>query len=160
MSAKVPTALKVITGNPGKRALPKNEPRPEAPKSLKPLAWLSPEAKKEWRRVAPELERCGLLTEVDIGLLAAYCDAFADMQRAEKGRAKLDDDLATTPNGLVQQHALVGIKRGARSDMATFCKLFGMAPTARSGMDVHINRKPPAEVGGKDKPAKSKFFGD
>ena len=49
-----PTALKVLEGNPGKRKLNDNEPRPEkkAPSCPK---WLEPEAKKEWRRLAKKM---------------------------------------------------------------------------------------------------------
>ena len=165
MSRRVPTQLKIVTGNPGKRPMPKNEPKPAVARSIKPLPWLSAEAKKEWRRVAPELERVGLLTEVDIALLAAYCDAFGDFQRDEKAMAKLRAEAAgvetnETPNGMVQQHALRGMKRVARADLVKFCHEFGMTPTARSGMDVHIGRSAAAPEGGQDKPAKSKFFGD
>ena len=46
-----PTALKVLEGNPGKRPLNDREPVP--PKgTLKCPAWLLPEAKKEWKRLA------------------------------------------------------------------------------------------------------------
>ena len=53
-----PTALKVLEGNPGKRKLNDNEPRPEkkAPSCPK---WLEPEAKKEWRRLAKKMEQMG-----------------------------------------------------------------------------------------------------
>ena len=56
-----PTALKVLEGNPGKRPLNDREPVP--PKgTLKCPAWLLPEAKKEWKRLAPALEAMGVLT--------------------------------------------------------------------------------------------------
>ena len=44
-----PTAIKELEGNPGKRPLNKNEPKPtkKAPPCPK---WLEPEAKKEWHR--------------------------------------------------------------------------------------------------------------
>lgn len=59
-----PTAIKVLEGNPGKRPLNANEPKPEK-KSPKCPSWLEPEAKKEWRRMAKVLERLGVLTEID-----------------------------------------------------------------------------------------------
>ena len=65
-----PTALKVLEGNPGKRPMNMNEPVP--PKgTVKCPAWLEPEAKKEWKRLASSLEAmggpdglCGLLSGV------------------------------------------------------------------------------------------------
>lgn len=60
-----PTAVKELEGNPGKRPLNKNEPKPKqiAPKCP---SWLEPDAKKEWRRLSKELETMGLLTQVSI----------------------------------------------------------------------------------------------
>ena len=62
-----PTAVKELEGNPGKRPLNKNEPKPKqtAPKCP---SWLEPDAKKEWRRLSKELESMGLLTEVDMAV--------------------------------------------------------------------------------------------
>ena len=42
-----PTSLKVLEGNPGKRQLNPNEPKPDASVPKCP-AWLSKEAKREW----------------------------------------------------------------------------------------------------------------
>ena len=59
-----PTSLKVLEGNPGKRQLNPNEPKPDASIPKCP-AWLSKEAKREWKRLVPFLEQAGLLTQVD-----------------------------------------------------------------------------------------------
>ena len=59
-----PTAMKLLEGNPGKRPLNVHEPIP--PKgTVKCPAWLLPEAKKEWKRLAPALEAMGVLTMAD-----------------------------------------------------------------------------------------------
>lgn len=44
---------------------------------------LSKLAAAEWRRVTKELERAGVLAEVDRGVLVAYCTAWAHMMEAE-----------------------------------------------------------------------------
>src|SRR3989304_3311411 len=73
--AAKPASLRLLEGNPGKRPIregPKPRPlRPTCP------SWLSPQAKAEWRRLAPELERLGLLTHLDRAAFAAYCQSFA-----------------------------------------------------------------------------------
>ncbi len=66
----VPTALKVVRGNPGKRALNTREAEPAPPATLTPPDWLAEDAKREWADKAPMLHRLGLLTEADL-------DAFA-----------------------------------------------------------------------------------
>ena len=77
-----PTAIKELEGNPGKRPLNKNEPKPtkKAPPCPK---WLEPEAKKEWRRLAKKMEQLGVLTEVDMAAFAGYCQAYARWREAE-----------------------------------------------------------------------------
>lgn len=45
---------------------------------------LSRDAANEWRRITKELERAGVLAEVDRGILVAYCQAWAHMMEAER----------------------------------------------------------------------------
>lgn len=52
---------------------------PKAPAMPK----LSRVAAAEWRRITKELERAGVLAEVDRGVLVAYCTAWAHMMEAE-----------------------------------------------------------------------------
>ena len=82
-----PTRLKVISGNPGKRPLNKREPQPrkEAPRCPN---WLTPDAKRVWKDLVPRLKRMGVLTEVDGGALAAYCQTFARWRETEEFLAK------------------------------------------------------------------------
>ena len=51
-----PTAVKELEGNPGKRPLNAKEPKP-AKKAPSCPKWLEPEAKKEWRRLAKQMEQ-------------------------------------------------------------------------------------------------------
>ena len=78
-----PTVIKQLRGNPGKRALPKGEPKPAAGRLPSAPRWLSDEAKREWKRLAPRLHAVGLLTEVDGLALAMLCEAFAQYMAAK-----------------------------------------------------------------------------
>jgi phage terminase small subunit len=61
MSHPVPYNLRVLRGNPGKRRLNKNEPRPLIPEVVpEPPDFLNPYAQEEWHRIAGELSRLGL----------------------------------------------------------------------------------------------------
>jgi DNA modification methylase len=71
-----PTRLKVITGNPGKRPLNHNEPRPEVEIPECPPE-LGPAAQREWQRLVGDLAAFRLLTNLDRAALAAYCGAYA-----------------------------------------------------------------------------------
>lgn len=77
-----PTALKKLEGNPGKRPLNELEPVPPVA-SLRCPNYLLPEARKEWRRLAPILMNLGLLTAADAVPFAGYCQAYARWREAE-----------------------------------------------------------------------------
>ena len=78
-----PTHLKVLEGNPGKRALNKDEPKPQAKIPSCP-SHLDKEAKAEWRRISKELLQLNLLTAIDRAALAAYCMAWSRWVYAEE----------------------------------------------------------------------------
>ena len=129
--APKPTALKRLQGNPGKRALPKGEPRPAAGKVPTAPRWLSEEAKKEWRRIAPRLWRVGLLTEVDGIGLGMLCEALAQYVAA-KAQLERDGMLARSDKGNLYQHPAVGMMTSARGDVFKWAREFGMTPASRS----------------------------
>src|SRR5687768_8474739 len=78
-----PTQLRILRGNPQKRALPQGEPRPD-PTMPDPPAHLGPIALVEWQRLAPELHRIGVLTMADRAALAVYCQLYERWVYAEK----------------------------------------------------------------------------
>ena len=78
-----PTVLKLLHGERNKDRINVNEPKP-TPKAPKCPTWMSKEGRKEWRRLAPELERLGLLTKADLAMFAAYCSAFGKLAWAER----------------------------------------------------------------------------
>lgn len=132
--APKPTALRVLEGNPGKRPLSKDEPKPKLGIPKCP-GWLELEAKREWKRIAVELERVGLLTVVDGAALAGYCQAYARWRQAEEIITR-DGLTFETPNGYVQQRPEVSIAQKSLSLVKGFCSEFGLTPSARARMTV------------------------
>ena len=111
-----------------------NEPTPEVKVPSCP-SWLHREAKREWRRIVPELETLGLVTEIDRAALAAYCQAYAEwweMERAikEHGRVQYTD------SGYVAQRPEVGMRNKALDTMRAFLKEFGLTPSSRTRVSV------------------------
>ncbi|MEQ8154486.1 MAG: phage terminase small subunit P27 family [Clostridiaceae bacterium] len=125
-----PTAVKELEGNPGKRALNEFEPKPKK-KAPKCPAWLDAEAKKEWRRVAKQLEDLGILTEVDMAAFAGYCEAYARWKEAEEFISK-HGTIVKTPSGYWQQVPQVSIAQTYLKIMIKFCEQFGLTPSSRS----------------------------
>lgn len=140
--APKPTALKKLAGNPGKRALPKHEPKPKAGTvAPKAPAHLDKLGKAEWNRVAPELHRLGLLTDVDHAALEAYCTVYARWCDAERLLAK-EGLTFETPNGYVQQRPELSIAHKALEMIKVFCAEFGLTPSSRARMQVPEPPKP------------------
>lgn len=125
-----PTALKVLEGNPGKRPLNEHEPIPPKVK-LKCPDWLLPEAKKEWKRLAPALEAMGVLTMADLTAFAGYCQAYARWREAEEFISQ-HGSIFKTPSGYVQQVPQVSIAQQNLKIMQSFCSDFGLTPATRS----------------------------
>ena len=128
----VPTRLKVIRGNPGKRPLPKGEPQPTIGIPTRP-GWLSPEAKREWNRVVVELAELGLLAKIDRALISAYCQCWATYVSAirlihERGMT------FETPSGYVAQRPEVAIALRNLEKMNQLSGKFGLSPSDRSKM--------------------------
>ena len=126
----IPTALKQLNGNPGKRPLNRNEPRfsgtPTCPKHL------SKAAKAEWKRISADLSAQGLLTNVDRAALAAYCAAYARWADAEENVQKFGAVIKSPKSGFPIQNPYVGIVGSALDHMRKFAVEFGMTPSSRS----------------------------
>ena len=129
-----PTALKLLEGNPGKRPINEHEPIP--PKgTVKCPTWLEPEAKKEWKRLAPSLEAMGVLTQADLTAFAGYCQAYARWKEAEEFISK-HGAIVKTPSGSWQQVPQVAIAQKYLSIMKSYCQEFGLSPSSRSGISA------------------------
>ena len=129
MSKFKPTSLKVLEGNPGKRPLNKNEPKPK-PITPRCPTWIIAEAKREWKRVVPELERLGLLTCVDRAALTGYCQSWARYVEAEN-YLKKNATTFETDKGYIMQVPQVAIAQKYLKICQSFMADFGLTPSAR-----------------------------
>ena len=153
-----PTHLRLVTGNAGKRPIPKGEAKPALELPMPPPE-LSDDAKVEWGRVSAELYRVGLLSKIDRAALAAYCQAYGRWMQAERALARMAASdpimnglLIKTSNGNAIQNPLVGTANKAMNDMVRIAVEFGMTPSARSRIEAS------APVGQSNDPA-AEFFG-
>src|SRR4051812_46827508 len=88
-----PTVMKKLAGNPGKRALPKNEPKFTGT-AVRP-AWLTVAARAVWEDLYPVYSKAGLVTEGDaeaFGMMCSLASEFrADAQKMSANRiSRLD----------------------------------------------------------------------
>lgn len=139
-----PTALKLVQGNPGKRALNQHEPDPEYLDDLTAPAHLSTAAAKVWDEMAPSLRKARLLTQVDVFALECMCNSLAQYRVAV---ANLGDDLVKSKHAedeegnavQVGEHVnpwLIVQSMSFKQAMAMF-QQFGMSPAARTRVAVN-----------------------
>jgi P27 family predicted phage terminase small subunit len=145
-----PTRLKLLRGNPGHQKL-RPEPEPLIPEICpKPPPHITGYAADEWWIIAPELHRLGLLTRVDVPVLAIYCHAYGQWRLAAETLAKMaanDPDtggqIIKTKYGDAVQNPLVSIARKHAADMVRYASEFGLTALARSRLSAGTNTPPP-----------------
>lgn len=128
-----PTALKELAGNPGKRALNKDEPDFGLATNIECPVWLTGYAQEMWDRVAPALCTAKVMQVTDLHNLEVFCMAYNRLRQAE-------DDIRS--NGIVVAGATGGpmknpaatIANEAARQMATFGGLLGLDPASRQTM--------------------------
>ena len=142
-----PAALKLLEGNPGKRAL--NLADGINPQVVIPSAprHLVKEARKEWLRITPILEELGLISGLDRAALGLYCQAvgrLSELETAFNGQVnRLTDagvdyadavyqaSYAVTPSGYAQQSVIVQLIKSHREQVNRYLMHFGLSPAAR-----------------------------
>ena len=128
-----PTALKKLEGNPGKRPLNELEPMPQVT-MLRCPNWLEPEAKKEWRRLAPVLIGAGILTSADAVPFAGYCQAYARWKEAEEQVSRLGMVYKEKDTERVRPNPYIAIARSAFAEVKSLAAEFGLTPANRTAI--------------------------
>lgn len=142
-----PHNLRVLEGNKGKRPLelPGINPKVEVPDCPK---FLGRAAKKEWKRITPELVDLKLISKIDMAALAIYCQAvgrWAELEQAfeaqvqkimtlrkcEYHEAVESASTSYTPNGFAQQSVIVQLIGKQKEQVNKYLQAFGLSPSAR-----------------------------
>ena len=125
-----PTRLKVLTGNPGKRPLNMDEPQPEIAIPDCPPE-LGAVAQREWHRLAGDLAKLRLLTNLDRAALAAYCNAYSLWVESLDGIQK-HGAMVKSPSGYPIQSPYIAIANRQAEIMMRIASEFGFTPASRS----------------------------
>ena len=143
MNHPKPTALKVIQGNPGKRPLNENEPKP-AHKIPACPDHLDEIAQKRWAELSTLLFDLGLLTEIDGDALAAYCQLYSDWVHLSNEIVADGSDVqmkhTIDPSGSefleMKPNPRIIMKRETLKLLKGFLAEFGMTPSSRTRLGV------------------------
>lgn len=131
-----PTAVKLLQGNPGKRAINRAEPKPRV---ILPRApeHLSDEEKAKWKTTVKELFPLGLITTIDQDALAMYCVIFMRWLKAEK-MVREKGEIIKTAAGNIIQNPYLSIANRALDQLNKLGAEFGMTPSSRSRVKADL----------------------
>jgi P27 family predicted phage terminase small subunit len=107
----------MFEGNPGKRALNQNEPKPAVQTPDCPVH-LDDEAQAEWNRITPAL--------------AAYCQAWSRWVKAEEMLKSTGPVIKSKTTGAIYQNPYLAVANRAMKQMRDFLTEFGMTPSSRN----------------------------
>lgn len=129
----VPTALKILRGNPGKRGLPQ-EP-PAVKRAVRMPKWLSNDARVHWKSLLPIVTETRVMTAADEHALAIGCEALAEYQAclatvAEHGRTYTL--LTRSGDEMVRARPEVAMASDAWRRYKSMLIEFGLTPAART----------------------------
>jgi len=137
-----PPEIKILKS--GRRA----GPAPDEPVILDgpflPPDHLDEEARAEWGRFVPVLQRAGLLARIDLNSLALYCEAFSLCRKAT-ATIQAEGMFIKTARGGHQAHPALKIIRDAETRMIRLLIEFGCTPASRASL-----RLPPPDSGPND----------
>lgn len=114
-------------------------------------AWVKGEAKVEYMRLGQELERYGLVSKLDRGVLVMMATEWARWAWAEKKIADLNQAdkeenekglVATSPNGYKVMSVYLQIQRAAQSAYLKLASEFGLTPAARTRVQPSSSQIP------------------
>lgn len=131
----LPANVHLLRGNPSKKSASELRdiiaPDVEIPA---PPKHLRAEALKEWKRISIELQKLGLIANIDRAALSMYCTAWGRHVDAENKIREMGEDglIDTTPNGFQVQSAWLNVSNKAMEQCAKLMAEFGMSPAARA----------------------------
>jgi P27 family predicted phage terminase small subunit len=142
-----------LRGNPSKTRLNEDEPKLQRadPTFDEPPPELAedPVACAEWRRVAPILRMCGLVSPVERGSLLALCQQWSRYLEAH-GKVRTLGMIVKKPSGLPVVNPYMGVADHALAQCLKLWQELGLTPSSRSRLSA---------IPAGDMPAMSKWEG-
>ncbi|MBC3410709.1 phage terminase small subunit P27 family [Pseudomonas sp. SWRI51] len=133
-----PTELKLVRGNPGKRAINKNEPQPARRVPCTP-AHLTSEGQVAWGRLTVLLDRMGVLTEADGFALERLCDCYAEilaLREMVDTQGRTYETTSTQGELVLKANPAVAMLADVDRRFKSYLVEFGLTPAARSKVQV------------------------
>lgn len=135
-----PTHLKIVRGNPGKRSLPTNEPKPKGD-LYSPPDWLTASQKANWRYAIANSPK-GLLKKLDRAALTAFVVAESIYREAAEQLARDKLFVFVGENKTMQQHPALAIVNKQMGIMLKAAAEMGFTPASRTRIQVRNDLDP------------------
>ena len=123
-----PTALKLLQGNPGKRAVNRDEPN-LPPADAQPPKGLKGRALAAWRELATDLVNVGMLKASDRPVFRQWCELVAETEAWQRKVERIGSESATKLGYLKNL-------RESRKQLREYSSILGLTPSARSAIKV------------------------
>ena len=137
-----PTAIKKLAGNPGKRPLNHNEPRPGPVDHKIPRGRLPKEGQRLWKELAPKLTELGVLTEVDLPAFEMLCLHYA---LARQALDEIDETgLTIFEEGKTKKNPAMQAFRENSQAYKSLLVEFGLTPSSRSRIVTDVLEDEPS----------------
>lgn len=133
-----PTALKILQGNPGKRALNKNEMKVRGDLKSNPPSYMSAECAKVWRETVAAMPK-GILKKLDTSVLESFVSSYTEFRRLHVLLQDGTQDLLGTERGAMKANPLFTAKHKAQMTMLRTAVEMGMTPSSRSRINAKID---------------------
>lgn len=101
--------------------------------NLKVPSWLEPGAKKNFKRIVELMEPTGILSDVDVDILAIYCDTYYDYLSYKRKIRKTGNMIDGRVNPLIRE------KRNASAALTKYANMLGLTPSARASLAIHLD---------------------
>ncbi|EOC3627936.1 TPA: phage terminase small subunit P27 family [Enterobacter hormaechei] len=141
---KTPTHLRLVRGNPSKRPINENEPKPAA--GVPPTPKHFDKQGKYWfKRMADELDAIGVMSQLDARALELLVEAYTEYRHhCDTLEVEGYTYRTETQNGdvLIKAHPAAIMKADAWKRLRAMLGEFGMTPASRS----KVNAKGPDAV--------------
>lgn len=126
-----PTAQKALAGNPGKRALNKDEPDFSLVTNVDPPEWLSENARRIWQMIVPQLCAAKVLALTDLHNVEAFCTAYGNWRLAQDSVQEFGIVVTSAMGSPIKNPALTAANEAMRQ-IVTFGSMLGLDPASRS----------------------------
>lgn len=118
-----------------RRAAPK-DPAIGTPSKPETVA-VDPVASAEWDRIVPVLEKRGVLSQADLGILVCYVDAYSRLVACRKAVAE-DGVIVSTDMGSAKAHPALTAASIAARDLRSAAEALGATPASQSSIVIHM----------------------